>query len=465
MESKYGDVYIINNKLNHKVLNGEGIDGSLRLSQHRSNLKKGIERNKPLQEDYDRYGEDAFEFKVVIKSIDRKLCQSLLIELFSRLDMAYNKRDKSGKNIRKIEKGELFVPATIYKEIEEFIEQWKEKIPCYEELLIELKDMKAGFESKSEKLYQREFKNSFLNSKAYTEETQRVAKSLFKKTAPIEEQLGKDLYDFCIAELRRVLKSLSAKTIRSLQDKKSTIEQYINFAIENKKSIYKCNLASAFDSKEKLEDLIDKEAEENMIFDRDEIMEIAMNSDNPQDGVVVALLFEGLSHKNEFEELTNLVKQDVDLDEKTITVNRENEEGEKKDYKIPISHETKILVEGSINQEKYISIKGESTRKYKIAEGINVLRGLRGKAKVKAQIISQRILRIAEIYDYSYLNATIISYSGQIYHAKKMMGEAGMTLDEVVSIILERFGVPDNPSSRHYLKTRISNYTEDIGLR
>ncbi|WP_404328367.1 hypothetical protein [Mesobacillus maritimus] len=37
----------------------------------------------------------------------------------------------------------------------------------------------------------------------------------------------KDLYDFTIDELRNVLKSLQAKSIRSLQDKKSTIERYI----------------------------------------------------------------------------------------------------------------------------------------------------------------------------------------------------------------------------------------------
>lgn len=46
--------------------------------------------------------------------------------------------------------------------------------------------------------------------------------------------------------------------------------------------------------------------EENMMFDKDEIMDMAMSADNAQDGVILVLLFDGVSHKNEFDELINL---------------------------------------------------------------------------------------------------------------------------------------------------------------
>jgi hypothetical protein len=453
MVSRSGDIYVIYNRTYHKALNGEGEDGDFRLQQHISNLKKGIERNKQLQEDYDRLGKDAFEFKVVIKSIDRKLCESLLIELFSRLGMSYNKRDKSGERIRKIEMGELVVPTIMFKEIEDFIQQWKEKLPYYKELLHELEDMKAGFESKSENIYQREFKNTFLNSKSYTEESKRVAKSLFKKIAPFEEQLRKDLYDFSVAELRIILKSLGAKTIRSLQDKKSTIEQYINFAIEQGKSKNKVNLATAFDSSKKLEPLLDKEAEENMIFAKEEIMEMAMNSDNAQDGVILGLLFDGVNHKNEFEELTSLTGDNIN----------DNQELVLEDRTIPISTETTILVRKALEEDVYVSIKGETTRKYRVAEGKNILRGLRGKGKVKGQIISQRILRISEIWDYKYLNATAISYSGQLHYAKELINKKNLSVDDSLPLIMEKFGIIENPNSRNYLKNRILHYLEEKG--
>ena len=84
------------------------------------------------------------------------------------------------------------------------------------------------------------------------------------------------------------------------------------------------------------------------------------------------------------------------------------------DRNVPISTETAILVRRALDEDKYVSITGEKARKYKIAEGDNVLRGLRGKNKVKGQIISQRLLRIADTFEYPYLNATTVSYSGQL---------------------------------------------------
>ncbi|HDX9580273.1 TPA: hypothetical protein ROX88_003906 [Bacillus pseudomycoides] len=122
-----------------------------------------------------------------------------------------------------------------------------------------------------------------------------------------------------------------------------------------------------------------------------------------------------------------------------------------------MSIETSILVRRALEEDTYVSIKGETSRRYKIAEGINVLRGLRGKAKVKGQIISQRILRIAEIFEYPYLNATTVSYSGQLYYAIKLIND-GKSIDDAVPIVIKRFGMNDNPSSRLYLKTRVGDF-------
>ena len=305
--------------------------------------------------------------------------------------------------------------------------------------------MKFGFESKSESIYQSEFKHAFLTSK-YSVDTQRAAKTLFKKTAEMEKRKNKDLYSFNQEELTEAFKLLKAKTIRSLQDKISKVERYIDFAKQHGKT--EVNYATLFNSKDKLETLLDQEAEENMIFDKDQIMEMAMNADNSQDGVILALLFDGVSHKNEFEELIHLTKDNVNEDHQEIVL---------ADRVLPISTETLILVRRALEEDTYVSIKGEASRRYKIADGINVLRGLRGKSKVKAQIISQRILRIAEIFDYPYLNATTISYSGQLHYAMEFI-HAGKNIDDVVPIIMKRFDINDNSSSRFYLKTRIEDF-------
>ncbi|PFA76899.1 hypothetical protein [Bacillus cereus] len=292
------------------------------------------------------------------------------------------------------------------------------------------------------------FKKEFASQ--YKDDTKRVVLALFRKTAEIENSKGKDLYSFNKEELAEAIIALKAKTVRSLQDKVSTIERYIDFAKDNGKT--KINYATLFDTREKLEALIDKEADENMIFDKDEIMEMAMSADNAQDGVILGLLFDGLSHKNEFEELTELTKDDINMD-------TENQEIILEDRNVPISTETAILINRALKQDDvYVSITGEKARKYKIAEGDHVLRGLRGKNKVKGQIISQRLLRIADTFEYPYLNATTISYSGQLHLAKELIEEKGVNINNAIIAVLKRFALPINNSSQFTLKNRIEKY-------
>ena len=451
METHLGCVYVIYDKLNLKSLFGETrSDGDSSLARHRSNLRSGNERNKPLQEDYYKHGESRFIFEVIIESSDHKLCELLLIELFSRVGMAYNSR--RGDEITKVERGEKDIPAYLYSEIKAYIHRRCSESPNYKELLNELEDLKTEFESKSEKIYQREFKNTFLNSK-YSYDTQRVVKALFRNTEEFETLYGKDLYDFNYDELKAVLKSFKTTTIRSLQNQVSTIERYIEFARKNGKTTLKgVNYAKKFDSKDVLENLLDKDAEENMVFDRDEIMQMAMMSDNAQDGVILGLLFDGVSHKNEFEELTNLSKDNIDMENKRIKL---------LDRTISMSTKTAVLVKGALDQtENYTSITGDNVRNYKIAEGNNILRGLRGKNKIKGDIVSQRIVRNSEINDYDYLNATNISYSGQLHYVKQLIEEENDEVEEAIDKALYRFGMPINTSSQYYLKERIDKYLE-----
>jgi integrase len=308
--------------------------------------------------------------------------------------------------------------------------------------------------------YDYEFKNKFIIASKYKPTTARVVRALFRHTAKFEKAYAKDLYEFDIKELEEVLKSLKAKTIRSLQNSISTIEQYIDFAIKEKRLEYEINYATLFNSKEKIEKLLDKEAEENMIFNKDEIMRMALDAENAQDGVILGLIFDGVSHKNEFEELINLTEDDVDFDNQEIKIVKDGEV----DRVIPMSTETAILVRQALKDDTYVSVNGEKVRKYKVAEGKNILRGLRGKIKVQAQIISARIARMAEFFGYEYLNATTVSYSGQLHYAKQLLDE-GYTMDETIDKVLHRFGIPINSSSQFYLKNRIEKYLDVLNKK
>lgn len=302
--------------------------------------------------------------------------------------------------------------------------------------------------------YNYDFKMKFTNTR-YREKTRKVVRALFRKSAKFELSFGKDLYDFSADELEEFFRSLQAKTLRSIQNSISTVEQYIRFAIKNNKTTYKVNNATLFNSREHTEKLIDKDAEEHMIFDKKEIMDMAKNSDNAQDGVIPALIFDGVSskkkHNEEFYELVNLKNEDIDWNNNEIVL---------EDRRIPMSKETVELVRDAIKENIYQSINGERTRKYKIAKSDYVLRGLRGNRKIKWRNIIERIARIAEYWGYKkYLNATNISYSGQIYYAKELL-DKGMDIEEVVDKILFRFGANINPSSQFYLKSRIEKYID-----
>ncbi|SNS86519.1 hypothetical protein SAMN05444672_10327 [Bacillus sp. OK838] len=315
-----------------------------------------------------------------------------------------------------------------------------------------------------QKMYNPEFKEEFLeehivNEKSYSEETKRVARILFGKIGKIEKYNQQDIYEFNRHSFEAVLEELGATTIRSLQSSISSIEQYINFAIKKGKvDKAKENVASKYGKKEDIARFLNKEAMENMFFSKRDINALAENSENSQDGVLPNLIFDGVSYKNKFVELVNLKIQHVDFDNNIINIPQlvDPDTGEILPAReVPISESTVRMIRRAMDfSEKYISVNGTTARKYKIAESDYVLRGLRDNYQIKWENVAQRILRIADISSYPYLNATNIAYSGQIHYANKLMEEE-LTLDEACRRIIKRFNIGENESAYYYLKARI----------
>ena len=271
-------------------------------------------------------------------------------------------------------------------------------------------------------------------------------KVFFGRVAILEKQFNKDLFDFNYEQLEELWKSLRALTVRSLQNTISTVEQYIEFAIKNKMVENKINLASAFDTKEKLEKYLNRDAE--TVFSKSTIMSICIDATNAQDGVIPALIFDGVSYKNEYGELINLKRKDIDFKNSTIKLGNRT---------IPMSSQTAILVRHALDVNDYYSVTGNQSRKYKIAESNYVLRGLRNNYQCKWRNVNQRIIKISELNDLEYLNATTISYSGQIHYGVELMNE-GLSMEEAVLKIIERFDINNNESSRFYVRTRVEAF-------
>ncbi|MBT2278855.1 hypothetical protein J7E51_12865 [Priestia megaterium] len=328
-------------------------------------------------------------------------------------------------------------------------------------------DKEIYIKKAQQKMYNPEFKEKFLeehvvNGRSYSDETKRVVRSLFGKIGKLERYNEQDIYEFNKYSFETVLKELGATTIRSLQSSISSIEQYINFAIKKEKiDKAKGNVASKYSKKEDISQFLNKEAEENMIFTKGDIDALAQYAENAQDGVILPLIFDGISHKNRFLELRNICIQDCDFNEMVINIPQLTDEETGEIFpprQVPISNTTKMLVQRAMDfDEKYVSTKADAktSRKYKIAESSYILRGLRNNYQIKWENVSQRILRIADINGYPYLNATNIAYSGQIHYARKLMEEEGLTVDEACRSIIKRFNISENESAHFYLKTRI----------
>jgi hypothetical protein len=236
---KVGVVYAITNKLSGKVYFGETTrSGDTRINEHRLALSKGEERNKSLQKDYIKVGDDGFIYEVLFETKDHKLCELVLIELFSRIGLGYEQRQ--GDGIQKLRNKELIIPIEVYDQIDSCISRNYNEGNYLCKLQVELRDIKEnGFECKTDTIYNRDFKKNFLVR--YNNATRRVDEVRFKKAAKFEKQLQKDLYDFSFAEAEKILYSLNAKSLRSMQNHISRLSKYLEFAIQQGYSVNQIN--------------------------------------------------------------------------------------------------------------------------------------------------------------------------------------------------------------------------------
>ena len=86
---KKSGVYVITNTVNFKVYVGSSKDVLRRITSHRSDLRRGISRNKNLQKDYDKYGEKIFTYKYCFNCMNKEE-RYIFEEKFISLFVCYN---------------------------------------------------------------------------------------------------------------------------------------------------------------------------------------------------------------------------------------------------------------------------------------------------------------------------------------------------------------------------------------
>ena len=86
---KIAGIYEIRNTINNKRYIGSSVDINTRWKKHQNELKKGIHGNSYLQNAWDKYGQDAFLFEVII-TCDEKSTFLLEQECLDEMEPEYN---------------------------------------------------------------------------------------------------------------------------------------------------------------------------------------------------------------------------------------------------------------------------------------------------------------------------------------------------------------------------------------
>lgn len=103
-KSLYGCVYKITCLKNNKVYIGQSINFKRRVWEHKNLLRNNKHKNRYLQEDFNKYGEDSFKFTLLKDNLslkDRRLQETKYIHFYGGIenDNVYNYQDNITENI------------------------------------------------------------------------------------------------------------------------------------------------------------------------------------------------------------------------------------------------------------------------------------------------------------------------------------------------------------------------------
>ena len=306
--------------------------------------------------------------------------------------------------------------------------------------------------TKDDELYNDEIKKRFLSE--YDETTADKQWYLFAKTKDTEEILSKDVKDFNSKEFESLLYSLEANSKSSIDSQVSTLKKYIRFCKKNNlisQGISMIEFDENFSGQNLLK-YIKVMAIEKKYPNREELFDVAENCDNPQDGVILGLIFEGVSTWHNLIELTELRTRDVVKDEFGCRINiSSRKDGYNRQFEI--TEQLYSLVQEAANQTLYqFRIKNESTAKVvamDLTESDYVVRSIVRRSSASSdkpdpQLIRSRVIRLKEDFNNQFLTPTNILYAGMIEYAKEQKKIIGPELSiKDYKQINRRFGIPE----------------------
>ncbi|CAH0143908.1 HNH endonuclease [Peribacillus sp. Bi134] len=273
---------------------------------------------------------------------------------------------------------------------------------------------------------------------------------IFNASVSMEQELGKDLYLFDLNELSELMKKLAPKTRNSSNGIYYRLFHYIDFF----KNIRE-DKSNPFLSVEPnwCKQFVDKT--HRKFFAEKELDEIIGKCVNAQDAVIFRLLFEGVFGQNDYNEILNLKKDDIDWDKRVLYLT----DGENK-RTLEVSEKCIDLLSKAIEEKDYMLSNGDSTARSPTQPLIlndYVIRGIARKAKEArhSHLILRRIKKLfKEVFKYKNVTAKTLSQSGMMKAAVDISIEREIKINEFNyendwSKVAERFNVTPTKNGQY----------------
>lgn len=289
-----------------------------------------------------------------------------------------------------------------------------------------------------DKLFNEEIKREYMEQ--YKAGTKKILERIFKITASVEFELGKDLYDFSREELRRTFWLFMASTPNASRGNVQYVSNYIDWAIDEE-HLDGLNPIDGTDMQWKESFVVQQQRQ---FFTESELNEMLNKLVNAQDQCIIALLREGVRGQ-EGAEIVKLKRNDIDSESGFLTLT----DADGSQRKLQVSDKCLAIIERAIREEDYAKKNGNASRDVKsetteLIQNSYVIRSSNTRTINTGEadnfIIYRRLATVASEFDESSISPQSIYYSGMLSYAKKSFDETGKINYKEIS---ERFNVSD----------------------
>lgn len=305
------------------------------------------------------------------------------------------------------------------------------------------------------KLYNSELKERFLSQ--YQEDSQITHGYTLSKAYDEENFFEKDLYEFNIEEIKKVLYKINPINLRAAIRYGNTIKNYIDWAHRNGYAMSNINNPLQGMDSEWYQQFT---GNKKTLFSYQEIREILKELVNFQDQLPILLAFEGVLGED-MSEQANLDFNSYDPNSNILKL-KDDVKGERT---IEVSDELVALIRRAHSETSYQYKNGTATGKLterELPDSKFVLKaGSRSDSEQDAPIskfvLYRRLREIKDACDYPYLSYKSISKSGQVKMAVDLFRERGKLTNDELELVAIKFNLSktmNNGESYNYSAIR-----------